>query len=102
MKWQTIEFNWDHYLPKAKRHWRAFSEAQLATIKGNYNRLVDCLSESYGLSKDVAEEQIREWSATFGEDEALTAAQARRPSGFIARLNAQVVAHRRGTQRTLD
>jgi hypothetical protein len=69
MRWQAISTDWSYYLPKARRHWLALSDQQLAVINGSYERLVECLQESYGLSTDVVKEDIREWCATFGDDD---------------------------------
>jgi hypothetical protein len=69
MRWQSIATDWGYYLPKARRHWLALSDGQLATINGSYDRLVACLQESYGLSADVVKEDIQEWCTTFGEEE---------------------------------
>ncbi len=69
MRWQTIATDWSYYLAKAKRHWLALTDSQLATINGSYERLVECLQESYGLSADVVNDDIREWCMTFGDEE---------------------------------
>lgn len=69
MRWQAIAIDWSYYLPRAKRHWLALSDQQLAAINGSYDRLVECLQESYGLSTEVVKEDIREWCATFGDDD---------------------------------
>src|SRR5579862_3983396 len=69
MRWQKIATDWSYYLPKARRHWLALSDEQLASINGSYDRLVECLQASYGLSADVVKEDIREWCTTFGEEE---------------------------------
>jgi hypothetical protein len=69
MRWQAISTDWTYYLPKARRHWLALSDQQLAAINGSYERLVECLQESYGLSTDVVKEDILEWCATFGDDD---------------------------------
>jgi hypothetical protein len=99
MRWQTIAIDWSYYLPKAKRHWLALTDSQLATINGSYERLVECLQESYGLSAEVVRDDIREWCMTFGDEEprspsepsaegvgARPAAIAR-PLGEVSRVN---------------
>lgn len=68
MRWNSIAIDWGYYLPKAKRHWLALSEEQLATINGDHERLVDCLQESYGLSSEVAKDDIRDWCSEFGDE----------------------------------
>jgi hypothetical protein len=101
MKWQKIQIDWDYYLPKAVRHWIACSPAQLIATQGEYSLLVACLQQSYGVPRDAAEEEVRAWCATFGDDEVVATAQARHPASSIAaRLNAQIIARRREPQRT--
>jgi uncharacterized protein YjbJ (UPF0337 family) len=77
MRWQSIATDWKYYVLKAKRHWVALSDQQLASINGSYDRLVECLQESYGLSVDAVKDDIREWCATFGEEESSLASGAR-------------------------
>lgn len=90
MGWQTIATDWSYYLAKAKRHWLALTDSQLATINGSYERLVECLQESYGLSADVVRDDIREWCMTFGDEEPRSpsepSAQGARPSAREAPL----------------
>lgn len=101
MKWQKIQTDWDYYLPKAARRWIACSDAQLAATEGDYSLLATSLQQAYGLPRDAAEEDIRAWSATFGEDEILATSRARHPASSIAsRLNAQIIARQREPQRT--
>lgn len=69
MRWETIEVQWPDYRVRAKRHWVELSEEQLDSIRGKRELLADSLQESYGLPRDLADEQIRDWCTTFGEDE---------------------------------
>lgn len=69
MRWEQIEVKWCDYRARAKRHWLELSDEQLNLIRGRRELLVDSLQESYGLPREVADEQIREWCTTFGEDE---------------------------------
>ncbi len=82
MRWQAIATDWNYYLPKAKRHWLALSDQQLAAINGSYDRLVECLQQSYGLSTEVVKEDIREWCATFGDDDLRLSLDAGYEPGF--------------------
>jgi hypothetical protein len=101
MKWQKIQNDWHYYKPKAARHWTACAESQLAAIEGDYSRLVDCLQERYGLAREATEEEVRAWSATFGDDEVPATAPVRwQASSIAARLNPQIIARQREPQRT--
>lgn len=70
MRWENIEVKWYDYRVRAKRHWVELSDEQLDRIRGKRELLVDSLQESYGLPRDIADEQIRDWCTTFGEDDA--------------------------------
>jgi uncharacterized protein YjbJ (UPF0337 family) len=69
MRWQSIAIDWEYFKPKVKRHWTALSDQQLESINGSYERLVQCLEESYGLSMEVVKDDIREWCFSFGEEQ---------------------------------
>jgi len=69
MRWERIGIHWDDYRVRAKRHWVELSDRQLELVHGDRELLMDSLQESYGLPRDIADEQIREWCTTFGEDE---------------------------------
>jgi|GEM_PF-1136120 hypothetical protein len=68
MRWQSIAIDWEYFKPKAKRHWLALTDGQLDSIDGSYERLVECLQASYGLSTEVVKDDIREWCFSFGEE----------------------------------
>lgn len=68
MRWQALAADWEYYKPKVKRHWEALSDAQLDSIQGHYERLVEYLQASYGLSAEVVKDDIREWCFSFGEE----------------------------------
>lgn len=69
MRWQAIASDWEYFRPKVKRHWTSLTDSQLDRVNGSYDRLVECLQESYGLSADVVKDDVREWCFSFGEEE---------------------------------
>jgi len=61
MNWDRVQGNWRHLKGKFKEQWSVLSDNQLDVIAGNRERLLDMLQESYGISRDEAERQVRQW-----------------------------------------
>lgn len=70
MNWDRVEGNWRQLRGQFKAHWGALTDGQLDAIAGKRERLTGALQESYGISKDEAERQIREWE---NSDQRITA-----------------------------
>jgi uncharacterized protein YjbJ (UPF0337 family) len=63
MDWEIVETNWELVRGKVKERWGKLSADQLDLVSGNRYQLVDEIRESYGIGKDEAERQVREWEA---------------------------------------
>ena len=61
MNWNTIEGNWKQIKGKLKQQWGRLTDDQLDVIAGKREVLLGVLQESYGIAKDEAERQLREW-----------------------------------------
>jgi uncharacterized protein YjbJ (UPF0337 family) len=46
-----------------KEKWGQLSDDELAAINGKRDQLVGKIQESYGVTKDEAEKQVKEWEA---------------------------------------
>ena len=55
--------NWELIRGKVKERWSKLSDDQLDLVSGNRYQLIDEIRESYGIGKDEAERQLREWEA---------------------------------------
>ena len=61
MNWDRIEGNWKQTKGKVKEQWGKLTDDQLDVIGGRREQLLGVLQESYGIAKDEAERQIRDW-----------------------------------------
>lgn len=61
MNWDSIEGNWKQFKGKVRSQWGKLTDDQLDVVAGNRDQLAGKIQESYGVSKDEAEEQIRQF-----------------------------------------
>jgi uncharacterized protein YjbJ (UPF0337 family) len=61
MNWDRVEGNWRQLREQFRLRWAALTDRQLDAIAGKRERLAGALQTSYGVSKEEAERQIREW-----------------------------------------
>ncbi len=61
MNWDTIEGNWKQYTGKVKSQWGKLTDDQLTVIAGKRDQLAGRIQEAYGVSKDEAEKQIKQF-----------------------------------------
>lgn len=63
MNWDRIEGNWKQARGKVQEQWGKLTDDYLDTIAGKRDQLVGNIQESYGIAKDAAEKQVKEWEA---------------------------------------
>ena len=61
MNWDRLEGNWKQAKGKVKEQWGKLTDDQLDVIGGRREQLLGVLQESYGIAKDEAERQVRDW-----------------------------------------
>tara|TARA_R110002124_G_scaffold287216_1_gene471524 strand:- start:212988 stop:213191 length:204 start_codon:yes stop_codon:yes gene_type:complete len=61
MNSNIIEGQWDQIKGKAQKKWGKLTDDTLSVVKGNRKILSGKIQESYGLTQDEADKQIREW-----------------------------------------
>ncbi|EIJ48560.1 hypothetical protein GWL_05940 [Herbaspirillum sp. GW103] len=61
MNWDIVEGNWKQFKGKAKEQWGKLTDDDLDVIAGKRDQLAGRVQEAYGMSKDEAEKQIRDW-----------------------------------------
>lgn len=61
MNWDTVKGNWKQYRGKVQEQWGNLTDDQLDVIDGKRDQLVGKVQESYGLSRDEAENQVRDF-----------------------------------------
>jgi uncharacterized protein YjbJ (UPF0337 family) len=63
MNKDIIAGNWKQLVGKAKVQWGKLTDDDLALIEGRQDRLVGRIQERYGIARDEAERQVKEWRA---------------------------------------
>ena len=62
--WDKIAGNWNQFKGHVKQHWGDLTDDQLDVIEGQRDVLVGKVQESYGISKEEAEQQVDNWANT--------------------------------------
>ena len=61
MNWDRIEGNWKQLQGKTLEQWGKLTNDDIDVIAGRRDQLAGKLQERYGIAKDVAEKQIKDW-----------------------------------------
>lgn len=61
MNWDTIQGNWKEYSGKVKEKWGKLTDDRLDEIAGRRDQLKGEIQKTYGVTKDEAETQIKEF-----------------------------------------
>ena len=61
MNWDRIEGNWKQFKGRARQQWGKLTNDELEQIKGHRDELVGRIQERYGIERDEAERQVRDW-----------------------------------------
>lgn len=59
MNWDIVENNWKEFKSKVKEQWNKLTDEHLNTIAGKRALLLGKIQETYGITKDDAEKQIK-------------------------------------------
>jgi uncharacterized protein YjbJ (UPF0337 family) len=69
MNWERISGNWAHWKGRVRERWGRLTDDQLSKVAGRREQLCGRIQEAYGLERDAAERQIRNWERNLGEDD---------------------------------
>ncbi|MBL8292182.1 MAG: CsbD family protein [Bryobacterales bacterium] len=61
MNWDQIEGNWTHFRGKVREHWGRLTDDDLDIIAGRRDQLIGRIQYTYGLLKEAAEAQVRDF-----------------------------------------
>ena len=59
-----IEGDWKQLSGQAKTKWGKLTDDHLTQVNGQTEQLVGKIQEAYGIGKDEAQRQVREWTAS--------------------------------------
>jgi uncharacterized protein YjbJ (UPF0337 family) len=61
MNWDQIQGNWKQFKGKIRQQWGDITDDELEQVGGQRDKLVGKIQEKYGLSKEEADRQIRDF-----------------------------------------
>ncbi|MFZ0255541.1 MAG: CsbD family protein [Gammaproteobacteria bacterium] len=61
MNWDQIEGNWRQFKGQVLQKWGNLTDDELDTINGHREYLIGKVQEKYGISKEEAEKQVRDF-----------------------------------------
>lgn len=61
MNWDQAAGQWKQFKGSVKQQWGKLTDDDLTTISGSRDKLVGKIQERYGITKEKAEEQVRDW-----------------------------------------
>jgi len=64
MDWNIIEGNWKQFKGRVREKWGKLTDDHLDTIAGKRDQLMGKLQETYGITKDQAEVQVKAFEET--------------------------------------
>lgn len=65
MNWDIIEGNWKQFQGHVKEKWAKLTDDSLQAIAGRRDQLAGQLQETYGITQDQAERQVRAFEAKY-------------------------------------
>ncbi|HYM09820.1 MAG TPA: CsbD family protein [Bryobacterales bacterium] len=67
MTWEQIGGNWSQFKGRVRERWDRLTEDDLAMVNGQREQLVGRIQEKYGITKEVVEQQLQQFLASFQE-----------------------------------
>jgi uncharacterized protein YjbJ (UPF0337 family) len=61
MNWDRVEGNWKTFKGQVRQQWGKLTDDDLDVIAGQREELIGRIQNAYGLARDEAERQVREW-----------------------------------------
>lgn len=63
MNWDRVEGNWKQFTGKVKEQWGKLTDDDLTEIAGKRDQLVGRIQNRYGIAKDEAEVQLKDFES---------------------------------------
>lgn len=63
MNWDRVEGNWKQLKGSVKSQWGKLTDDEIDVIAGRRDQLAGKIQERYGIEKDEAERQLRDWES---------------------------------------
>ncbi len=62
INWDTVEGGWNEFKGRVREQWGRLTHDDVDVIAGRRDQLVGKLQEHYGIAREEAERQVREWT----------------------------------------
>jgi uncharacterized protein YjbJ (UPF0337 family) len=67
MGWDQIKGNWKQFKGKVKERWGELTDDDFDRIEGQREQLIGRIQECYGIGKEEAERQVRDWESRISD-----------------------------------
>ncbi len=64
MNWDTIKGDWKQLRGKIKEQWGDLTDDDLDRIEGKRDQLLGAVQKRYGVAREVAEKQLKEFESS--------------------------------------
>ena len=68
MNWNQIKGDWKKLGGRIKEAWGKLTDDDLKVIAGHRDQLLGAIQKQYGIARDEAERQVREFERSFGDE----------------------------------
>jgi len=66
MNWDQVKGNWKQFSGTVKVKWGKLTDDEVDQIAGRRDILLGKIQEKYGIAKEDAEKQVKDWEKTQG------------------------------------
>jgi uncharacterized protein YjbJ (UPF0337 family) len=67
MNWDTVNGQWKQFRGKVKENWGKLTDDDLDRIEGKRDQLLGAVEQRYGIARDEAEKQVRNFETALGD-----------------------------------
>jgi uncharacterized protein YjbJ (UPF0337 family) len=64
MNWDRMAGDWKQFKGSVKEQWGKLTDDDLTRVEGKRDQLVGRIQNRYGIAKDEAERQVKDWEST--------------------------------------
>jgi uncharacterized protein YjbJ (UPF0337 family) len=69
MNWDTIKGDWKQFKGKVQEKWGKLTDDDLNKIQGRREQLAGAIQKTYGVAKEEAEKQVKEFESSCSQCE---------------------------------
>lgn len=69
MNWERISGNWTHWRGRVRERWGRLTDDELSRVDGRREQLAGRIQQTYGLTREEAERQLRNWERNLAVEE---------------------------------